>query len=416
MTTTLETPEAGAAEKAAAVEAPVRVRRRTSTLRPEDTYAMVGAFIAALSTVTLVYTVLLPFSGAFGFVLLTWLSFIGYYALLCSISVPGPAAKDKIMAVLVQSLAVVLLGALACVIVYVISRGITAIRHANFFRQDLSVTKPTDPLSVGGIKHAVIGTLEMITLAVLITVPLGLACAVFLNEIPGRFSRTVRTVAEAMTALPSIVAGLFIYATYILTFHGPESGFAASLALSVMMLPIIIRAADVVIRLVPGSLKEASFALGSGQWRTLWQVTLPTAKSGLTTAIILGVARGIGETSPVLLTAGYTTRVNVNPFEGPQVSLPLVVLQLTRSPQPDLIIRGFGAAATLLVLVLVLFAIARTIGGRGPGNLSKRQEARAAAASRKELAKFEARHAAQSATTPEIPHVIVLDAPEGEQP
>jgi phosphate transport system permease protein len=402
----------------ATAPAPVtaRPRRRTSTVRPEDTYSLVGALVAALSLVTLVYTTLLPFSGPVGFVVLTWFTFIGTYSLLASISLTRPVAKDKIMAVIVQSLAAVLLGALIAVVVYVISRGVTAIRHSNFYRQDLSVTRPTDPLTVGGIKHAVIGTLEQITIAVIITVPLGLACAVFLNEIPGRFSRTVRTVAEAMTALPSIVAGLFIYATYILTFRGPESGFAASLALSVMMLPIIIRASDVVIRLVPGSLKEASLALGSGQWRTLWHVTLPTARSGLTTAVILGMARGIGETSPVLLTAGYTTRVNGNPFDGPQVSLPLVVLQLTRSPQPDLIARGFGAGATLLVVVLLLFAIARTIGGRGPGNLTKRQQARAASASRKEAARFERIHAAAgSVTDAPVSHVIVLNSPE-EQP
>ena len=221
---------------------------------------------------------------------------------------------------------------------------------------------------------------------------------------------------RANPATAAIVRRLVIFATYILTFGGPLSGFAASLALSVMMLPIIIRASDVVIRLVPGSLKEASLALGAGQWRTMWHVTLPTARSGLTTAVILGMARGIGETSPVLLTAGYTTRVNGNPFAGPQVSLPRVILEMTRSPQPTNIARGFGAGATLLVLVLVLFVIARAIGGRGPGNLTRRQEARAAAASRKEAARFERVHAeralAESADSTADSHVIVLDRPD----
>ena len=137
---------------------------------------------------------------------------------------------------------------------------------------------------------------------------------------PSRFSRFVRIIVEAMTALPSIIAGLFIYATLIIILGFPKSGLAAALAISVMMLPIIIRAADVVIRLVPGNLKEASYALGASQVRTVWHVVLPTARSGLTTAVILGTARGVGETSPVLLTAGVTASLNTNPLDGPMIS------------------------------------------------------------------------------------------------
>ncbi len=142
-----------------------------------------------------------------------------------------------------------------------------------------------------------------------------------MTEIAGRLSpRFVRTVVEAMTALPSIIAGLFIYATFILILNRDKSGLAASLAIGVMMLPIIIRAADVVIRLVAGNLKEASYALGASQVRTVWHVVLPTARSGLMTAVILGTARGIGETSPVLLTAGFTQSLNLNPTTGPMVN------------------------------------------------------------------------------------------------
>ena len=119
-----------------------------------------------------------------------------------------------------------------------------------------------------------------------------------MTEVGGRFARVVRTVVEAMTALPSIVAGLFIYTVLILGLGFPRSGFAAAMALSVMMLPIIARASDVVLRVVPGGLREASLALGASRWRTVWHVVLPTARPGLATALILGVARGIGETSP----------------------------------------------------------------------------------------------------------------------
>jgi phosphate transport system permease protein len=276
----------------------------------------------------------------------------------------------------VHSLAFVLFSALVVIVIYTASRGVQAVVHLNFFVQDMSRTGPLDPLSSGGIIYAIAGTLIMITLALAISIPLGFATAVYLSEFPGRFSRLVRTVVEAMTALPSIVAGLFIYATVILILGVPRSGFAASLAMTVMMLPIIIRSADVVLRLVPGNLKEASYALGAGTARTVWRVVLPTARSGLTTAIILGSARGIGETSPVLLTAGLTTYLNLNPFSGAMVSLPLATFTFVKSPEPDMIARGFGSAAVLLLLVLLLFAVARTIGGRGPGVLTARQARR----------------------------------------
>jgi phosphate transport system permease protein len=226
------------------------------------------------------------------------------------------------------------------------------------------------------VLHGIAGTLIEIGIALAITVPTGLTCAVFLNEFPGRYARVVRTVVEAMTALPSVVAGLFIYSTYVLTFGFPRSGLAAALALGVMMLPIIVRAADVVLRLVPGSLTEASLALGAGSWRTVWHVTLPTARSGLATAVILGTARGIGETSPVLLTAGYGNALNLDPREGPMVSLPLLAYTLRQSPSDAMIARSFGAGSILLILVVILFVAARSIGGRGPGALTARQQRR----------------------------------------
>ena len=159
--------------------------------------------------------------------------------------------------------------------------------------------------------------------------------------------------------------------------------------MSIMMLPIIIRSADVVLRLVPGGLREASDALGSSQWRTVWHVVLPTARSGLTTSVILGVARGVGETAPVLLTAGFTSTMNYNPTKGPMVSLPLAAFELVRSPQQTQVARGFATAAVLMILVLVLFTIARVVGGRPVGRLSKRQTRKAQARSARDLHRIE---------------------------
>jgi len=370
-------------------------RRSTSNFRRTDVLAIAGSVIAAIALAGLLDE-LLPWNGALGFVVVAYVSFLGIYAIVVSFDESGPAVRDRSIAVVVQSLAFLLLMALVFVIAYTLIRGWQALVHSNFFVQDMQDAGPLDPLDVGGIFHAVIGTLWMISIALLITVPLGLTCAVFLNEIPGRFTRFVRTIVEAMTALPSIIAGLFVYATFILMLGMPKSGLAAALAISVMMLPIIIRAADVVLRLVPSSLKEASYAMGAGQWRTVWHVTLPTARSGLATAVILGTARGIGETSPVLLTAGFTAALNANPLSGPMVSLPLETFELVKSPEPNLIARGFGCAAVLMLLVLILFVAARMIGGRGPGNLTKRQRQKRVRQSKRDVERFDARVAAET--------------------
>ncbi|MFE7777767.1 phosphate ABC transporter permease PstA [Streptomyces sp. NPDC057445] len=367
------------------------VRRNTSSVHASDLLALTGAAVGSLALTVLLFVWIAPFDSVLGFVVVACLLFLGVYAVLVSFDESGVAVRDKVAAVLWQSLAVLLLAALVMVVVYTLWRGRSALVHLNFFTEDMSRTGPLQPLSDGGVVHAIVGTLEQIAISLAITVPLGLACAVFLNEVPGRYARFVRTIVEAMTALPSIVAGLFIYATVILILGFDKSGFAAALALGVMMLPIIIRAADVVIRLVPGSLREASYALGASQWRTVWTVVLPTARSGLTTAVILGTARGIGETSPVLLTSGFTADLNANALSGPQVSLPLATFQLVGSPQPSLIARGFGSAALLMALVLLLFVVARVIGGRAPGELTRNQQHRRVLASRRDAERMSRR-------------------------
>lgn len=373
-------------------------RRSTATLRSSDWFAVGGAAVGAVALTALLFTAVAPLSGRLGFVVLAYGTFLALYTLLVSFDENASTVRDRVAAVVVHSVAAVLFGALAAVVVYTVYRGASALPHLSFFTDDLSDAGPLDPLDVGGVLHAVLGTLIMISIALAVVIPLGITCALFLNELPGRFARVVRTITEAMTALPSIVAGLFVYATLIQALGVGKSGFAAAMAISVMMLPIIIRAADVVLRLVPRPLKEASLALGAGQWRTIWHVVLPTSRSGLATAVILGTARGIGETSPVLLTAGYTAAFNTNPFSGPMVSLPLATFELIKSPQPTMIARGFGTAALLLTLVLLLFVVGRLVGGRGPGVLTARQRRRRTAQSARDAARFAARDT--SSTSP----------------
>jgi phosphate transport system permease protein len=370
----------------------VEVRRATAARGRTDVIIIVGAAVAALSLAALLITRMIPTSNLGVFVVIAYLLFLGFYGVLVSLEDDGRTVRDRIASVIVHSLAVLAMLALVFIVVFTFFRGREPLGHPNFFTNDMQQAGPLDPLTVGGILHATTGTLIEITIALLIVVPLGLTCAVFLNETRGAFARVVRTVAEAMTALPSIVAGLFVLASLVLTLGLPRSGLAAGLAISVMMLPILIRASDVVLRLVPGSLKEASYAMGAPQWRTVWHVILPTARSGLTTAVLLATARGIGETSPVLITAGFGSGLNLNPLSGPMVSLPLLTFKFSESPEKAMIARGFGAAAVLLALVLVLFALARVFGGRQAGELPARVQRRRAQESLRDLERFNSRN------------------------
>jgi phosphate transport system permease protein len=343
--------------------------------------SLVGAGVTGLTVAWLLFGRIAPFSGLIGFIIVAYVVAIGTYAVLVALEDDGQVVRDRLVTVMMWTAAMLLCTALVFVIAYTFWAGRKAFLHANFFTQDLRRAGPQQGLGIGGVRHAIVGTLWMISIALVLTVPLGLTAAVYLNEVGGGFARFVRTIVEAMTALPSIIAGLFIYATWILIFHYPKAALGGALALSVDMLPIIIRAADVGLRLVPGSLREASSALGAPKWRTTWNVVLPTARSSLATAVILGTARGVGETAPVLLTVGYTTALNTDPLHGPMVSLPLAAFELVRTGEPNLVARGYASAALLLLIVLTLFATARVIGGRGPGNLSKRQQRRAERAS-----------------------------------
>jgi phosphate transport system permease protein len=351
-------------------EATPQPARSIGHLRREDIFRVLGAAAAGIALTAWLFTQVAPFSGVLPFIVLSYIFFVAFYAILVRFDDTLVGVKDKLATVLFNSIAVVLLVALVDIVVFTVIKGFPAIVHLNFWTQDLTKGGPLDPLTVGGMLHAVVGTLIMISIALAIAIPLGLLCAVFLAEFPGPFSRVVRTVVEAMTALPSIVCGLFIFATWILLLGNPTSGLAAAFSITIMILPIIIRSADVVLRLVPGNLKEASFGLGASHWRTVVHVLLPSSRAGLMTAIILGTARGIGETSPVLLTAGYTTFYNFNPFSGPMTSLPLATFLLVKQPSDTQIARGFGAAVVLMVLVFVLFLSARILGGKGAGQLS----------------------------------------------
>jgi phosphate transport system permease protein len=359
----------------AADPAPSEVRVRTRTGTGEGSATLIGAAAAALGLVWVIYERVLPFTGVLGFWLTWYVIFLAVYLVMARMQWDALEARNRL-----SSVAFATGGAVALLIVidqvgYTFFKGSGAVVHPNFWTQPLSFVGPaTISMSVGGVLHAIVGSLEQLGLATLVAVPLGVTAALYLTEIGGSFARVVRTIVEAMTALPDLVAGLFIYVTLILSLGINQCGFCASVAIGVTMMPIVARASEVVLRIVPGTLREAAYAVGGTQWRTVRDVILPTARSGLATAIVLAMARGIGETAPVLLTAGYTKELNFNPFHGPQTSLPLFIYYAVHIfGTPSYVERGFGAGFVLVVVVLVLFAIARRIAGSAPGELSKRQ-------------------------------------------
>ena len=334
----------------------------------DDHLSFWGALAGSFALVWIIYTQIMPWTGRVGFVILWLMAFLAVYAGVSAMGNPSQVVLDRTVAATIRAGALIVGVSLATAVLFTFYRGIDALLHVNFFTQDMAGVRPTAPLDKGGIIHAIVGSMIEIGIAVLFALPLGVGTAVFMNEVGGPTARAVRTVVEAMTALPSIVAGLFVYTVLIVGIGFPRTGFAAACAIFVMILPIIARASDVVLRVMPGGLREASLALGASKWQTVRMVVLPTVRPGLATALILGIARGVGETSPVLLTSGASSFFNANPFDQPMNSLPLFVFQSVRSGEPLSIARGFGAASVLLALVLLLFVITRRLARTKVGN------------------------------------------------
>jgi phosphate transport system permease protein len=277
--------------------------------------------------------------------------------------------------------AIALLIPLVWILGYVIVKGVTALRPSFLVHDQRGIT-PLLPATAGGGSHAIVGTIEQVGLALIWSLPLALLAAVFLNESRSKWRRPVRIFVDAMSGLPSVLAGLFIYATLILPYAKKFTlfsfnGFMASLALALIMVPTITRTVEVVLRLVPDGLREASLALGSSKARTTWSVVLPTARTGITTGVILGIARAVGETAPLLFTAFGYDLTNTNPFNGPQESLPLFVYRNIRKPDVSAIQRGFAGALVLMLIVVTLFVVARFIGrdrSKGSARRAARQQ------------------------------------------
>lgn len=362
---------------AAGPPSPPKPRRLPTPIRPGDFGAtditlLAAAALSSLALVWVVFYQLTLLSGGLGFLVCWYLTFLALTWIGMSQVIERQVATDRVVGVLVVSAALLVVGLVVFIVLWVAFKAVPHIHWGSLFTKDQKSLELADPniLNHVGILHAIIGTLEQVLVAALLGVPVAIATAVFLNEVGGRGVKLVRTVVTAMSGTPSVVAGIFIYSMLILTHVLTYSGFAASLALIVILLPSVTRVVEEVLRVVPGGLREAALALGAPQWRTVWSVVLPTARSGVVTAVLLGVARIVGETAPLLFTAFGSQIINVNEFAHPQGALPLAIWVESREANSIAISLAFQAAFVLMSIVLILFVAAR-IFGRTKGKKSK---------------------------------------------
>ncbi|WP_438873077.1 phosphate ABC transporter permease PstA [Paractinoplanes toevensis] len=279
------------------------------------------------------------------------------------------AARNRAWKSLIYSACILAILPLASVVWTLVSKGVGRL-DGDFFGTSMNNIGARD--QNGGAYHAIIGTLEQVGIAALIAVPLGVLGAIYLVEYGrGKFAGTVRFFVDVMTGIPSIVAGLFVLSFWVLIVSpwfndgNPRfSGFAASLALSVLMLPTIVRSTEEMLRLVPGPLREGAYALGVPQWKTILKIVVPTALPGIVTGVMLAIARAAGETAPVLLVAGGAAAINFDPFNGNQSSLALFVYQQAGDASKYAPARAWTAALTLVAIVLVLTIAAKMLARR----------------------------------------------------
>ncbi|MFZ0089142.1 MAG: phosphate ABC transporter permease PstA [Solirubrobacteraceae bacterium] len=270
---------------------------------------------------------------------------------------------DRIMRGLMLAATGLALVPLILIIYYLIYKGLSS-WSASFFTTDPNGNFFGNP---GGIRSAIFGTLEIVGVATLISVPIGIGVALFLTEYgkESLFANIVRYFIDVMTGVPSIVFGLFIYIVLVVA-HVGGSGFAGwkgALALSLLMLPIVTRSAEVVLLLVPSSLREAALALGAPRWRVVTRVVLPTASTGLVTGSLLAIARGMGETAPLLFTVSVASVATVS-LNGQMNTLPVQIYQDITNPRNVIVDRAWGAALTLVAIILILNLIARAVARR----------------------------------------------------
>ncbi len=277
---------------------------------------------------------------------------------------PARRRKNAIARTLIQICTVIALIPLLLIIYYLLKKGLSS-WSVSFFTTDPTGNTFFKNASIGGIKSALLGTIEIVALASAISIPIGIGVAIWLVEYGknSAFANIVRFFVDVLTGVPSIVFGLFIYIVLIVGTGSTYAGYKGSLALVLLMLPVVIRSAEVVLLLVPSGLRESALALGAPRWRVIFSIVIPTALPGMVTGVLLAVARAAGETAPLLFTAGATLKTGFS-LSGYMNSLPVQIYSDVTSPTPSIEERAWGAALALVVMILLLNLIARLVSRR----------------------------------------------------
>ena len=269
----------------------------------------------------------------------------------------GRRIKNNVAALFFVTCFVIALVPLIWLLWVVIARGSYAIMQPGWWSHSLRGVLPEQ--FSGGVYHAIYGTVVQAAVAAILAVPLGLMTAVFLAEYrSNRLARFTSFMVDVLAGLPSIVAALFIFSLWIATIGFEQSAFAVSLALVLLMLPIVVRSAEEMLKLVPNDLREASYALGIPKWKTIVRIVLPVAMPGIISGVLLSVARVMGETAPVLVLVGYSRSINFDIFKGNMASLPLLIYSELNNPEHAGFLRVWGAALTLIIVVAVVYLAA----------------------------------------------------------
>ena len=320
---------------------------------------ILGALFTAVATLVIVGVS--PLKGKLGFVIVLILMAIITTSIISWIRKDRKAALNSTSTVLVYVAAAFVIVPLASILWEIFSSGAAGV-SLNIFSNDMSATAADAPLSEGGLLHAIVGTVYLIFIASVVSTPIGILTALYIVEVKGKFAGIVRFFVQAMSGIPSIVAGLFIYAVWMIGLGNSYSAGAGAAALAILMIPTVARTSEEVLKLIPNDLREAGLAMGATQWRTVAMIVIPAAKSGLVTAVILGIARVAGETAPLLLTIGGADTLNLNPFSGNISALPFYIWKNLSLGSEIAIQRAWLGVFVLIVIVFIFFTLARVLG------------------------------------------------------
>ena len=320
---------------------------------------ILGALFTAIATLAIVS--ISPLKGKLGFVIVLILMAIITTSIISWIRKDRKAALNSTSTVLVYVAAAFVIVPLASILWEIFTKGATGV-SLNIFSNDMSATASDSPLTEGGLLHAIVGTVYLVFMASVISTPIGILTALYIVEVKGKFAGIVRFFVQAMSGIPSIVAGLFIYAVWMIGLGNSYNAGAGAAALAILMIPTVARTSEEVLKLIPNDLREAGLAMGATQWRTVAMIIIPAAKSGLVTAVILGIARVAGETAPLLLTIGGADGLNLNPFSGNNSALPYYIWKNLGLGSEIAVQRAWLGVFILIVVVFIFFTLARVLG------------------------------------------------------